>query len=253
MPKNSDAPGKKENTTGGDNLSSEKLKNVNPTAEAAAPTAPAEAAAPAVSTDAALLSVAERMSPPNPDIENVRPSEEHSDAPEKGFDPEIHESVNGQPVLTPTGRFKKKKGANSRRLHIPESENDEQKRAKMVAAQRLMAATVVVDSFINTGVMVFGQEWLPETQKILDPTTQKELGVLSERETLITTTEQYMAAKGINDIPPGVCLALVVSAYCLKRTQKPETQKRLIAIFGGIKGKVLNLFNRVKGMFARKK
>lgn len=207
-------------------------------------------------TAPALETVASTMSAPNPEIENLKspaPESDASAAPERVFNPEIHEtSADGKPVLTPTGRYKMKKGARAR-LIVPASDQSEEKAAAMKAAQRRMAASAVVDSFINTGVMIFGEEWLPETQIILDPATQKELGKIEEREMLITSCDQYMAAKGINDIPPGLCLTLVVSSYCLKRVQKPKTQARLAQIFGGLKGKIAAAFSKIGGLFKRKK
>lgn len=225
-----------------DDMSREKLEKTNLSPDTAAP-----------DTAAALESVASTMTPPNPDIDALPKLTDAPETEEKAgaaFDATIHEvDGEGKPVLTPTGRFKKKKGVGRVRLHVPDTDTAEQKKAANAAAQRRMAASMVVDSFISSGVMVFGDEWLPEIQKVA--VDGKEFSI-SERESLIEATDLYMAAKNIQDIPPGLCLTLVVSSYCLKRVNKPKTREKLSVIVGGIRGKIGNIFNRIKGVIKKK-
>lgn len=242
--------GKGDNTPATPNESREKLENSNVSAEVTPP-------APALDlTAAALDEVAGKMPAPNPDVETLTAAPESAPGAAAlddtaAFNPEIHETgADGKPVLTPTGRFKKKKGMGRAALTVPQTDNAEAKRREMIAAQRNMAAQVIVNTFISTGVMVFGDEWQPETQKAV--MEGKEISI-SEKDILVTTTEQYLESKNVVDIPPGVCLAIVFSSYCLKRAGKPETKRRLMALFGGLKGKIAGAFGRLRGMFGRKK
>ena len=167
---------------------------------------------------------------PNARIEeSVSPSEQHSPGLEgitnvhgERFDKAIHRAdKNGDPLLTKTGRFRLKPGRKAGVDYSdagPKLNNPFQPSAEIDAPEidpsLSFAAQTAAEMYIQTGVILFGPEWLPETERM-------------ERETLVSAFEQYFIAKGVIDIPPGVALAIALFGYAAPRFHMPETQSRV--------------------------
>lgn len=131
------------------------------------------------------------------------------------FDPAIHVSdKEGNPVLTKTGKFRFKPGRKSGQsrtsgINIPQTDAADEDEEKIRLAAQTAAAI-----YINTGVVTFGPEWLPDR-------------AANEQEGLSEAFYQYLKAKGITDIPPGLALAIALSGYAAKRMYMPQTQTKM--------------------------
>jgi hypothetical protein len=68
---------------------------------------------------------------------------------------------------------------------------------------------------LSTGMLsgVFGPEWQPENEE--------------ERKFVVQPLAAYYRSKEVKDLPPGVLLAVVVSAYGIRRLPKPGTSTKL--------------------------
>lgn len=138
---------------------------------------------------------------------------------EETFDPSYHVSdKDGNPVLTKTGKFRKKPGRNSAGksgtggLNYPEPPAPDNVG---------LAAETAAAIYINSGVVIFGPEWLPDGH--------------GEKEGLVDAFRAYLDAKGIDDIPPGLALSIAMMGYAAKRLYMPETQTRLSRIILWVK------------------
>ncbi len=153
-----------------------------------------------------------------------RPAGNH----QSGFDQSIHELKDGQPIKNKDGSFRKKRGrktgvnysaagddTGSDGFNYPESPQSNNLE---------MAAKTAAAIYIQTGVIVFGPEWLPDPKAM-------------EQEQLEYAFKMYFEAKGITDIPPGVALAITCAAYAAKRLYQPVTQSRVAYMIGWIRGK----------------
>ena len=138
-----------------------------------------------------------------------------------GFDPALHETdANGKPVLTPTGRFKKKpKGAagstakksvlstgRAESVQVPTASPEQIARASGAGAANLL---------IVMGMIVGGEEWQPRQNKDMD-----------EKAMLEQAFGDYFAATGKMDIPPGWALCAAIGLYAAPRFTMPKTQSR---------------------------
>lgn len=128
------------------------------------------------------------------------------------FDHAIHLSdAAGNPVLTKTGKFRKRagrpSGGNERPSGINFPEAPPQNNARL-------AAETAAAIYINTGVVIFGSEWLPNAANM-------------EREQLVEAFNAYFEANGIVDIPPGVALVIACLGYAAPRLYMPKTQTKL--------------------------
>lgn len=128
------------------------------------------------------------------------------------FDPELHAvDKDGNPSVTPLGKFRKKRGA-SKVATVTQAQEAQTKIANAKAA-----ASAAVDMSIQSLELLLGAEWTPVQQDGLD-----------ERNNLKDATANYFIAKEINDFPPGVALSVVVMAYAMPRiVGGPETKTRL--------------------------
>lgn len=154
------------------------------------------------------------------------------------FDPDIHLSdKDGNPRLTKHGKFRLKPGRKTgtdhsakQRINRPNAANEN------ISPEMSMAAETAASMYINSGVMLFGEEWIPDSAK-------------REREHLVSAFEQYFIAKGIEDIPPGLALAIAMFGYAAPRLHMPQTQYRLSTFILWSRSKVLKVtqifgFNR---------
>lgn len=165
-----------------------------------------------------------------------------SPAADGGFDPAIHLTTkDGLPIKNKDGSFRKRAGRKSGaapapktphinlgrdELHIPE--------APIPDHSLEMAAKTCAALYIQTGVIIFGNEWFPDPE-------------ISEADQLEFAFKAYFEAKGVIDIPPGVALAMALSGYAAKRLYMPKTQSKLSYAIGWLKGR----FSRNKNNAAR--
>lgn len=87
-----------------------------------------------------------------------------------------------------------------------------------------MLAAVSFDMGANTLSMVFGPEWQPQNE--------------TERASVIGALKTYFKAKEVKDIPPGMLLAIVLSAYAAPRLRAPSTSSKLAMAWAWFKNKL---------------
>ncbi len=146
------------------------------------------------------------------------------------FNPELHAvKADGSPSYAKSGVFRRKRGTGSR-VSVPVANAlppDEARRIAEANAQAaeeqkrrkaMIAASGIAEIIFKSGYMLGGDEWLP---------IKNEEKQIDERRDMTTAWAEYCYARGVEDIPPGMLVAFVVSAYALPRFAAPETQKRL--------------------------
>lgn len=139
------------------------------------------------------------------------------------FDPEIHIlKRDGTPSYTKSGRFRKKVTRKK-----TETEPD--------APNPYLAAAIGTVATIEMAAVTLGGD---EFRYIKD----KKAGI-DERQTGIDTFAQYYEAKGIEDFPPGIALAIWAIAYAGPRLAQPQVRER----FGWLK-KGLTVIKRIKSI-----
>ncbi len=138
------------------------------------------------------------------------------------FDPKLH-AVNsdGEPSLTPLGKFRKKRGTSSvsttNKELIAQQQTDAQKAAARAAGQ------LAADMMIGSCVTLLGEEWIP-----IGETGKQEPATFNEHENLRRAFGDYFAAKNISDFPPGMALSIALTSYMMPRfAAGKETQTRL--------------------------
>lgn len=154
------------------------------------------------------------------------------------FNPELH-AVNkeGAPSIAKSGLFRRKRGLGAR-VNIPTAvavdPAEAQRRAAELAAQTeeakqrkaIIAGTAIAEILFKSGYMLGGDEWNP---------IKNDARQIDERRDMVTAWTGYCYARGVEDIPPGLLVAFVVSAYALPRFAGTETQKRLSILGGTVK------------------
>lgn len=159
------------------------------------------------------------------------------------FNPDIHiTDAEGKPVINRDGFITRKRGrkkgtpttqkiklpnGQTATVQIPAAENEDVKRQQ--------AAYISAGGFINIGVMIFGEEWLPE-QKPVD-----------EHRLIVQAFDDYYKVKGVADIPPGVALVIALGGYGIKRLAKPNTKTKFQLIVGSVIERAKGIFNRLRG------
>jgi len=234
-----------------------------------------------------LEEVVNVMSAPNPDVTDREPDPEPEEglAPEinkdqefeavtdkygRAFDPAIHVvDTNGRPRINSKNGYLSIKAGTPPPLQYEratkaetraEAANEKSSTSvepdienKAARAKRRYVASVATSIFIKTGVGLFGEEWLPKKERGID-----------EQAELVDLWDEYLKAKGLEDLPPGVALALGLGGYAAMRLHLPQTRSRFpviiskaghaagavfIAAAGGIKktwGFFASLFRRNK-------
>ena len=172
--------------------------------------------------------------PPNPPAE-PKPAEtsnagEIRDKAGELFNPELHAvKADGSPSFAKSGVFRRRRGTGCRVTMpaIPGQSHEEIRRIAEQNAQAaeeqkrrkaMIAAQGISEIIFKSGYMLGGDEWLP---------IKNEEKQIDERRDMHTAWAEYCYARGVEDIPPGLLVAFVCSAYALPRFTAPETQKRL--------------------------
>jgi hypothetical protein len=134
------------------------------------------------------------------------------------FDPAVHKvGPDGKPKLTKRGYLCRKPGRKPGTTAdtTPTPSGPSVGANAPVEADYRLSARVLVGSLVGMHVMAISDEFAVDN---------------AEREQLESAFENYLRAKGISDIPPGVALALVMSSYYGSRIRRPKTQSKLVGI-----------------------
>ena len=140
------------------------------------------------------------------------------------FDPLEHASdASGNPVLTKGGNFAKKRGrkGGSTVGSVPKPSSAVNAKADSAPGVAHIESAVLGQTAaaltVQLGVIIGGQDFIP--------VSNKETGI-NEPLMLQTTWQQYFEATGRRDFPPGVALAVGLSAYILPRFTRPAVISR---------------------------
>lgn len=101
-------------------------------------------------------------------------------------------------------------------------------------------AELLVDMATGGAATVLGPEWNPRGPE--------------EKKMVVDATANYLKAKDIKDLPPGVVLCFVIAAYSLPRMSQPKTKEKIamgwtwfkMKIFGRRSEKPANVFSDPK-------
>jgi hypothetical protein len=164
-------------------------------------------------------------------IEQARSENEQKVNTPDGFDPSLHEAdENGNPILTPTGRFKKiSKNAEGKRNH-KKSVLDTSRASGKDTARDLpsdpdsiarTSGSGAANLLLAFGMMIGGEEWQPRID-----TKQG----INEKAMLEQAFGDYFVATGKQDLPPGWALVACIGMYIAPRFTMPKTQSRFIRL-----------------------
>jgi len=170
------------------------------------------------------------------------PKEELTDDEGNKFNPEIHlADAGGKPIINSRGYITKKRGRKkgctpNQKLHLPDGKAATlAQEAEQATVKRQQAAYISGVGFINIGVLIFGEEWLPEKAPV------------DETGMIVQAFDDYYKVKGVADIPPGIALVIALGGYGIKRFAKPVTKTKLQLIAGSVIERVKGFFNRIRG------
>lgn len=135
------------------------------------------------------------------------------------FDPSYHRvDENGDPVRTPTGKFRKqtkKKTTDSVIGKLPGQSTGSIVDAAQAAVNGKAAAALLLTSCIVLG----GQDFQPRVGKVGDIE-------IDEQKMLENAFADYLIATGKADLSPGFALAVAISGYVLPRFMMENTKTR---------------------------
>lgn len=172
-----------------------------------------------------VVGVSEIADSQTPDHERVHISEDQN-----VFDPEVHVADQwGEPVLNKDGSYRKKRG---RKKGSRNSDSDSTDENTVPVINVDEAAKQSANLFINAGVLIFGDDWAPESKD--------EAGALKN------AFKNYYDAKGVPEIPPEYGLAFALGAYSLNRITKDQTRTKLQKVGIFLKEKFGRFFRRNK-------
>jgi len=138
------------------------------------------------------------------------------------FNSELH-AVNkdGEPSLTATGKFRKKRGAS--KVAITNTALAEQQKLEKDRIAARAAGQLAADMLIGSSVTLLGDEWVPIGSKGTQEPIQ-----FDEHSNLRRAFADYFEAKNISDFPPGIMLSIAVTSYAMPRlVAGKETKTRL--------------------------
>jgi len=135
------------------------------------------------------------------------------------FDPELHATnKEGEPSLTSTGKFRKKKGAS--KVSVTNKQLELQKADADAKAAARAAGQLAADMFIGSATMMLGSEWAP-----IGGSGQQEPIQFDEHSNMRRAFADYFEARGINDFPPGIALSIAITSYAMPRLVAGEETK----------------------------
>lgn len=160
---------------------------------------------------------------------------EQIDAEGTVFDPAIHSiRRDGSPSITKTGKFRRRKGADKiQSPQGPRSQINIPGAGTLDLDEPSPLAKTAALGYIQTGVTLFGPEWLPDAAK-------------KEQEFLTHAFHEFFEAHEMDDLPPGLALAVACFAYAAPRFYQPQTQSRLGQFWRATKAAVAHTYIRVR-------
>lgn len=161
------------------------------------------------------------------------------DAEGNYYDPDVHMSKDGKPIITKAGTYRRKPGgaAKKKTVHstiggidqpvIEQQQLEQQQKmeAEKMQYQALGQTTAIMIFALGQGLG--GPEWKPEP---------------GEQEYMTASWAAYYQATGKKDLPPWMIVTVATGSYAARRINKPETQKRL----GWLWGKIIGILNHIK-------
>lgn len=108
--------------------------------------------------------------------------------------------------------------------------------AATIAANRFESALQITNLIENSGVALGG-----EKAKMRE----------TEKTNIAGSVDRYMAAKNIDDLPPGLALAIGLSQYYARVIQTEEALPKAVRFYIWSEGKIKNIFSRRKKFDAR--
>jgi hypothetical protein len=165
-----------------------------------------------------------------------RPTErsfQQQDASGVYFDPNIHVTDNnGQPRITKNGNFRKRKGAAKNPDQFGPNINIPGKTTVQFDAPSPLAQTAAL-AYIQAGIVLFGDEWEPVPER-------------REQEFLTDAWHKFFQAHDMDDLPPGLALAVACVAYAAPRLHRPNTQSRLKQFGAWFQWRAASLYYRIR-------
>jgi hypothetical protein len=87
-----------------------------------------------------------------------------------------------------------------------------------------LLSSVIFDTTTNSLCMIFGPEWQPKDE--------------NEKNAVCGALANYLKAKEVKDIPPGVVLAIIAGSYASARIRQEPTKTKIIQCWLWIKSKI---------------
>ena len=152
------------------------------------------------------------------ETETAREHSTNTDSAGTLFNPELHAvDKEGNPSVTPLGKFRKKRGASK-----VATQTDAAKQIADEQAARA-AGMLCADMIVGSACTLLGPEWQP-----VGPDMKQAPIEFDEHANLRKAFGDYFVAKGISDFPPGIALTIAVSSYAGPRLAAgEETKSRL--------------------------
>jgi len=144
-----------------------------------------------------------------------------------GFDPSVHAvTAEGLPVLKADGEYAKRRGRKP--IGVTADRTPVTARSAPSAVAVAVSATashetcaaigaLAASTLFQVSQLLLGPEWAPDTD---------------DKKMVPDAFTQYFASKKIEDVPPGLLLAFVLTTYALKRADKPTTKDRIAKLWG---------------------
>lgn len=147
---------------------------------------------------------------------------------QEAFNPALHEvNENGQPRLTKDGRFRRKRGrstgykapntsgmgnATTSGKGTSNTANENTSSTNASGAANYAATASIASGVMFSAAQMIGPEWAPSD---------------NERTQVESAMATYFESQGIQDIPPGIALVLVIGIYAFPRIQHENTRNKI--------------------------
>jgi hypothetical protein len=163
--------------------------------------------------------------PPMPEaqehvIENIGTNQTTENPIPENFDKNIYEvDSNGKPVLTPTGRMKKKKKIKSEingfqsDIVPPVNNNEQQARALGI---------VIANTIVTICISTFGDEFQPAIVK-----SDKGDVLMDQRKNLEEAWGNYCIARNMVNFPPEIVVIIAMGSYLIPPLTRPKTKEKI--------------------------
>jgi hypothetical protein len=144
----------------------------------------------------------------------------------EGFDPAVHASKDGAPVLKKGGGYAMKRGRKGGSESVTQTGAVSSPGNVAIPGKQQIsndqAAQMIVGLTVHGFIMLLGDEWDVEEK--------------DEYKALHGGFKAYLDATGGLDMSPSVGLLFVLGGYAAKRVGKPETKSRLKSVWAWVSG-----------------